>query len=138
MYYTNTRCFISVNPDLGHSAKPKNTGEIQTCSQSSSETSLTSAKSPSTTTWHFVVDKDDGSWIENKSQDDELKSLFRSIKNAKMSIFGKRILDPPERLRAMTSAQTSRSTKLSLKLNALERALKVRNKSSCVTDVAFL
>lgn len=114
-----------MNPESAQSPSRSNTAESQTSAKIPSTKNATSSKSPNATKWYYVLDTNDNTWTVNKLLDDEMKSLYRSIKNAKISIWGKRVLDPPERLRAMTSAQTSCEDQQILKLNALQRALKV-------------
>ena len=96
-----------------------------TGSRAPSTRSPTGSRAPSITTWFYILDTNDDSWSVNKSHEDEMKSLYRSIKDAKVSILGERVLEPPDRLRAMTSAGKSGSGQQILQLTALQRVLKV-------------
>ena len=122
---SNSGYFFLMNPESTQTASRNNTAESQTSSRTPSFTTPTCSEFPRSTTWYYILETSGHTWTVNKSLDDEMKSLYRSIKNARISIWGKRVLDPPERLRAMTSAQTSNSDKQILKLNALQRARKV-------------
>lgn len=86
---------------------------------------------PSNTTWFYVLDDENNDWIDVDEQkamalkrdSDELLSLVRTIKDARISIIGTPLPGNEERARAMT--HVSKQNEEVLKLREMRRSLKV-------------
>lgn len=85
----------------------------------------------SNTTWFYVLDDENNDWIDVDEQkakalkrdSDELLSLVRTIKDARISIIGTPLPGNEERARAMT--HVSKQNEEVLKLREMRRSLKV-------------
>jgi hypothetical protein len=86
---------------------------------------------PANTTWYYVLDAQNNDWIDleekraesSRRDSDELLSLVRTIKDARVSIIGTPLPGNDERHRALTNVSKENSEVL--KLRGMKRTLKV-------------
>lgn len=100
----------------------------ESISREGSRSSISKSDRSSNTTWYLVLDAKNDVWVEYQykptNNDDELLSLVKTIKDARITITGTPLPGNEERSRAMTLVSPQNAEVL--KLNELKRSLKVR------------